>query len=98
MRRIVAERILKQLGGQTFVALTGAKEFCAGKDYIIFRVPDTKNGINKIMVKSDKDRNVYSIEFLKIDTEKGIKIINKKDNVQAENLKHIFAITTGMMV
>ena len=37
--------VLQQLGGNRFIAMTEAKNFVAGKNYIGFKIPRAKEGI-----------------------------------------------------
>ena len=50
----VAKIILQQLGGNKFAAMTGAKNFVAGENFLRFKLPKTKHfvksGINYIEV------------------------------------------------
>jgi hypothetical protein len=66
----VAENILQQLGGNKFVAMTGAKNISKGKDsrgneYLGFRLPRADKGINYVKITLN-GKDLYDVEYGKI--------------------------------
>jgi hypothetical protein len=94
----VAKEILRQLGGNKFIAMTGAKNFVGGSNSLSFRLPGgagfTKNGINAIRIVLNSS-DLYDIEYMKI-RGTNIKTISKSEGVYADNLKSHFETTTGL--
>ena len=95
----VANTILVQLGGRRFIAMTGARDFSGGDNFITFSLPAgfAKDGINKIRITLDwtdtyifEALNVYPGPELKFDT------IKKMDYVYADDLEDIFTSVTGL--
>ena len=58
----VATTILQQLGGNRFKAMTGAKNLAGGVNYLSFRLPKAKDGINYIKIALDAS-DTYTLEF-----------------------------------
>ncbi len=63
----VAQTILGQLGGNKFQIMTGASNFVALKNGLVFKLPSrlAKDGINCIRVVLN-DSDTYDIEFMRI--------------------------------
>ena len=63
---IIAQTILAQLGGRRFIAMTGARNFICGENYLMFSLPKgfAKDGINKIRITLDWT-DTYIFEALK---------------------------------
>jgi hypothetical protein len=93
----IALTILKQLGGNKFLAMTGAKNLINIGNGLSFKLPGagfTKNGINYVkIILSPND--TYNIEFGKI---RGTtyKIINTINEVYFDQLQEIFTSETGL--
>jgi hypothetical protein len=95
----VANTILAQLGGRRFIAMSGAKDFIGGDNYLMFSLPTgfAKEGINKIRITLDWT-DTYIFEALKVShrPEPKSENIEKLDYVYAENLEEIFTKVTGL--
>jgi hypothetical protein len=94
----VAEAILAQLGGNRFIAMTGAKEFVAIETGLRFKLPrgTAQNGINCVEIRLSGDE--YAVHFLKLHrspTQDPAKI-QVRDQVQAEELQAAFQRATGL--
>ena len=63
----VAEEILRQLGGQHFILVTGASKFCSqkGANYLEFRIPRNASKANKVKIELLPDDS-YKCTFLKV--------------------------------
>ena len=91
----IARTILEQLGGNRFVAMTGAKNLVSGANSLQFSIGrGAKHGINKVRV-SLAPTDLYIVECFKL---RGIdcKEISKTVAVPAESLRAIFTRETGM--
>ncbi len=89
----IAEEILRQLGGNKFIAMTGAKNLAGGKDYLSLQIGKNSGGYGgvKIILTANDD---YTIEFYKVKN----KIVSHDtvDGVYAEDLQAIFEDKTGL--
>lgn len=92
----VANTILSQLGGNRFVAMTGAKNFVGSDDALHFALPSNfaRNGINRVRVTLQPS-DTYTVEFFKV---RGTKFssIATRDDVYAEDLQRVFKTETGL--
>jgi len=94
----VAQTILAQLGGNRFIAMTGAKNFTRAEDgrgRLAFKLPRKANdGINYVAVTLNQ-MDTYDVDFLSIT---GLKVREVSDfsNVYADQLRTIFEETTGL--
>ena len=91
-----AEMVLKQLGGNKFIAMTGAKEFVQHKNYIRFKLPSrfAKDGINFVKITLNS-KDLYDMEFGKV---RGLnyKVIKTESDVHGDMLKRVFKAVTGL--
>lgn len=90
----VAQTILQQLGGNRFIAMTGAKNFLGGKDKLIFSIPHAKNGINKVSITLTSD-DLYTVEFYKF-RKLDLTLITSHVGVYNDMLQEIFTNETGL--
>ncbi len=88
-----ARTILEQLGGNKFIAMTGAKNLVAGITSLSFKIPQSKN-INYVKIKLT-EMDDYKLEFGKI-TGFDYKIIKIEDNVYFDQLQQVFTEKTGL--
>jgi len=93
----VPQIILQQLGGDKFIAMTGAKDFIGGSEFLGFKIPKNMSSANRVTIKYFPARDLYEVDFIKssrngLDT----KIIKTYDNVYADQLREIFTSFTGM--
>ena len=102
MKMIVATTILEQLGGNKFIAMTGAKDLVGQADSLMFKLPKkpgfVKQGINfvKIILMPD---DTYKIEFSKISLKRYVKMhweIKRIDDVYCDQLQELFTEVTGL--
>ncbi len=90
----ISKIILEQLGGNKFIAMTGAKNFVGGKKSLSFKIGDNCKKVTHVRITlSDKD--LYDMEFLKI---RGIKVsvLNKSEDLCFDSLQKVFTLHTGM--
>jgi len=94
----VANNILQQLGGRTFKAMTGAKNFIGDVNRLTFRLPSNfaLQGINYVEVVLELD-DTYTVTFGKI-WGRNYNIISTHPNIYNDNLRDVFKRTTGLDV
>lgn len=96
MSLAVAETILQQLGGNRFIAMTGAKNFI-GDDYMLqFSIPGnlTRDKSNKVRITLT-EFDLYTIETFRI---RGIdcKMCSSEAGIYFDNLQYMFTSITGL--
>lgn len=91
---VIAGTILNQLGGNRFVAMTGAKNFVAGDRALNFRLPRAKDGINLVRIVLN-GMDTYDVSFLSV---RGAKFSSKREDkgIYADMLQSIFTEATGL--
>lgn len=90
--------ILEQLGGNRFLAMTGAKNLVRSGDTMLqFSLPRgfAKNSINKVRIELDAARDVYDLTFYNI---RGVtvKVVETIEGVFNCELQRIFTNITGL--
>lgn len=90
----VANTILAQLGGQRFIAMTGANSFTGDTNRLIFALPRNPSRINKIEITLNGS-DLYDIAGYSI---RGttVRKISGRLMVSAENLCAAFTSLTGL--
>ncbi|ECT6020487.1 hypothetical protein N6N71_21255 [Escherichia albertii] len=98
--KFVATEILNQLGGNRFIAMTGAKNFAYfdedGECGLSFRLPSkfAMNGINLVKIKLTFS-DTYQVTFSGV---RGamVKEVSTFDNVYCDQLECLFNEQTGL--
>ena len=85
---------LRQLGGNKFIVMTGAKNLVAGGDSLSFRVGRNCKGISGILIKLNV-LDLYDITAYQIRKGK-VKEVAGEENIYAEDLQPAFTRLTGM--
>ncbi len=92
----IANEILKQLGGNRFIAMTGARNFYCDDNSLHFRLPSTitKDRINyvKIILNS---MDTYDLEFVSIRGEK-MKTVATFEGAYNDMLQSVVSDKTGL--
>lgn len=92
----IAQTILRQLGGNTFMMMTGAKQPTAGPSWLSFRMPSgfAKNGINFVRITLEPS-DTYKVEFQRI---RGLKIttVSTHEDIYNDQLCELFRRETGL--
>jgi hypothetical protein len=94
----VAQTILAQLGGNRFLAMTGAKDLVGGSDMLRLRLPRgaAKGGITHVGVRLDGN-DEYMIEAGKYNAKRlEVVPVTRADGVQAAELRAAFTTITGL--
>ena len=94
----IANTILEQLGGSKFTAMTGARNFSAVRNGLLFAIPGgrgfAKSGINVIQIDLDPN-DTYTVTFSRLRAGKRTEI-SKHSDIYAENLCELFERETGL--
>ena len=90
----IANEILKQLGGNKFIAMTGAKNLGAGENYLVFKIGKNAGNINYIKITLNS-LDTYDVTYSKV---WGMKITTKAESKGLYNdmLQADFTAKTGM--
>jgi GTP:adenosylcobinamide-phosphate guanylyltransferase len=95
----VATTILQQLGGNRFIAMTGANNLVAEDNALIFRLPEnlTKNRIAAVGIYLEPS-DTYRMKFIR---QKGaptfaIDVVAELGDIYCEDLQRIFTQITGL--
>lgn len=94
----VAQTILAQLGGNRFVAMTGAKNMVGSPDALSFQLPRgfAKLGINRVNIRHTR-MDCYGVSFGKRKPSTlTIVPVLAFGEVYAEDLRRIFTDATGL--
>lgn len=91
----VAREILRQLGGNRFIAMTGAKNFVGGENSLTFRLRGgTKNKINAVRIELN-GRDLYDIKYMRVWGTK-VTIVTEQNDVYNDMLEECFTEATGL--
>ena len=90
----VAKTILQQLGGNKFIAMTGAKNLGSTNKSLQFKIGRNSKSISHVIITL-KSSDLYEMEFIRI---RGTKrtVVKKVKGVYADQLQTIFTKYTGM--
>lgn len=86
--------ILAQLGGNKFIAMTGAKQLVAGSNSLQFSIGrGAINKANKVRILLTAD-DLYTVEFYNL---RGVNLkeISRHEGVYADQLQAVFTRQTG---
>jgi len=90
----IAREILKQLGGNKFIVMTGAKHFVSDVNSLRFRIPRSKNGINYVKIVLNS-LDLYDVEYGKVFGDK-YTVVNVENNIYDDMLIPSFEKNTGL--
>jgi hypothetical protein len=95
----IPKEIMRQLGGNRFVAMTGAKNIAGDRDSLSFRLPKAKGGINYVNIKLTP-MDTYKVTFGRITmgAKRGYsnKVKAEYDDIYVDRLRSIFEKETGL--
>ena len=89
-----AGELIKQLGGNRFIAMTGAKNFVVGPKGAGFKIGRNSKGINYVRIDLD-GRDLYNMEFIQA-RGGNMKVKSKEKGVYFDQLRKLFTKNTGM--
>jgi len=92
-----ADVILEQLGGNKFMAMTGAYALVATKNGLSFKLPNgTEAGINYVSIMLDPD-GTYSLSFQRRCWETLERVSETRvEGIYNANLRAVFTMRTGL--
>ena len=93
----IAKTILNQLGGNKFIAMTGAKNLGHTNKGLQMKIGRNAKGVTHVIIDLDRGKDLYDIEFVKV---RGMKrtTVKKLKGVYADQLGIMFKKYTGMNV
>ena len=91
----VAKTILEQLGGNKFVAMTGAKNFGGTEDSLSMRIGRNSSNSNYLKITLNS-MDLYDMEFCKLTKMGEKKSVKEYNNVYNDMMTDIFTKHTGM--
>jgi hypothetical protein len=96
---LVPKEILRQLGGNKFQVMTGAKNFMGDKNRLAFSIPKAKNGINFVQITL-MPTDTYQVEFGKKSrsAQVGYKKIKIYNDIFNDMLQDVFVKETGIIL
>lgn len=100
----IADTILDQLGGRTFVLLTGAKDFSVGKNkdgnvYLGFKIGSGPKNVRAIAITYVYGRDTYDVDFFKAGakiSKLGGNLAETHTDIYADMLVDLFENETGL--
>ena len=95
--QVVAKTILVQLGGNKFLAMTGAKNLMSDVDSLSMKLPGKnfcKQDINYFKVKLN-EMDTYDLEFGRV---RGLKykVVDQVSGIYCDQLQEVFTAKTGL--
>lgn len=98
MQNEIARTILAQLGGNRFLAMTGARNLVAHTAALSFKLPRGFAGNKASHVKITLDpTDTYTVEFLAWNARKmEMRTISSTPGAYAEDLQRVFTAETGL--
>lgn len=103
----VAQTILQQLGGNKFLAMTGAKDLIADGNTLRMTLRKNKSKANRLWITYNKGKDSYTMKFFNytpmrvsartgIVTDENNEIIKEYGDVYFDQLQELFTSVTGM--
>ena len=90
----IAQTILNQLGGNRFIAMTGASSFSYGDNTLSFRIGSNPKKVKAVRITLEPS-DTYKMEFLAI-RKMEVKTLSEKVGVYCDMLQEIFTNETGL--
>jgi len=95
-----AKTILSQLGGNKFIAMTGAKQLVALDNGIRFKIGRNATSTNTVTIELN-GKDLYNMKFERVSMSRKTyditrKVINFKDDVYCDQMANMFTEVTGM--
>ncbi len=90
----VATTILKQLGGNKFIAMTGAYNFVCDKNMLAMKLRRNSSKCNYLRITLTP-MDVYKMEFISIRGQ-SVKVKFSFEDIYCDQLQDIFVEVTGM--
>ena len=90
----IAATILSQLGGNRFIAMTGAKNLVSGNGTLGFKIGRNSGKCNHVRITLNSN-DTYKIEFINV-RKMEFKTTSEFNDVYADQLQSIFTEVTGL--
>lgn len=90
----VGMTILKQLGGNRFAAMTGAKNFVASQNSLSFRIGRNAKSVSAVHIELTP-ADTYTVKFLRIKKHETT-LIKSYEDIYADQLQSVFREETGL--
>lgn len=91
-----AIEILKQLGGNRFIMMTGAKNFGYSDNHMSFKVGRNSKKVSHVRITLT-EMDLYKMEFLNCNARTGeVKTISEVDGIYNDMLESMFTEKTGL--
>ena len=97
MNNATAATVVEQLGGNKFLAMTGAKDFVVSETALQFKLGRKSNGGNKVRIALRADDS-YAVEFWHVKGTNIFQVGETVEGVQVADLRSVFTSLTGMDV
>jgi len=94
MSNTQAQILLNQLGGNKFIAMTGAKDFGISKEGLSFKIGKNSKGVSHVKIRLSS-LDLYDMKFINIRAG-NIKIKAEIKGVYCDQLETFFKKYTGM--
>lgn len=94
--KAIANTILSQLGGNKFIAMTGAKNFYTNGNDLCFNIGKNASKANRIKIVLDWD-DTYTMQFIKFTNGRFTKNYEKWVEPKVETLKEIKGVYCDML-
>ena len=91
----VAKEILRQLGGNKFCAMTGAKNFVGSPDSLSMRIGRNSSNSNYLKITLNS-MDLYDMKFCKLTKKFEEKSVTEYQNIYNDMLTDQFTAHTGM--
>ena len=92
---IVAETILKTLGGNKFCMMTGAKNLAGDENSLSMRIGRNSSNSNYLKITLNS-MDLYDMEFAKVSRMGEKKSVTEYNNVYNDSMVEVFEKHTGM--
>ena len=98
-RKEIAQTILQQLGGNKFIAMTGAKNLGfdskGSKTTLSFKIGRNSRSINYVKVDYISGKDLYDMSFFRLRAGQ-LKLIKKVSSIYGDQLQKFFTKNTGL--
>jgi len=91
----IAKEILRQLGGNKFVVMTGAKNLAAGENYLAMRIGRNSSNSNYLKITLNS-MDTYDMKFCKLTRKFEEKSVSEYSSIYNDMLQDQFTAHTGM--
>jgi hypothetical protein len=92
----ISKAILEQLGGNRFVAMTGAKNFVEGNNSLSFRIGRNSTSCNHVEIILDLGTDLYNMIFSRLSMAKGLEKKKEAKGIYSSQLQELFTKATGL--